>query len=128
MQPAHTIFVFFDGLAPKEFRRRLAWDYLVKAWSGSISWRQLDDRTVSLELNGIDGLTHIFVTRREINGRIYIAARRKDGPILQTGAWWIDAESGLCCCARRIYDKKLVETLDERLPDFCFNTFVRHAA
>jgi hypothetical protein len=125
---AHTIYVFFDGLTREEFHRRLDWSFLVKAWSRTIQWQQLDASTVVLELEGIDGLNRIYVKRRRINDRIYIAARRADGVILQTGVWWIDTDSQVCCCARRIYDADLVATLQERLPDFCFNTFLREAA
>lgn len=124
----HTIYVFFDGLTRDEFYQRLDWSYLVKAWSQTISWQQINAATVVLELEGIDGLKRISVTRRYINDRIYIAARRYDGTILQTGVWWVDGDSGVCCCARRIYDADLVTTLQECLPDFCFNTFVRDAA
>lgn len=124
----HTIYVFFDGLTRNEFYKRLNWSYLVKAWSKTINWYQKDISTVVLELAGIDGLNRIYVKRRKINNRIYIAARRDDGTILQTGVWWVDSDSGVCCCARRIYDADLVNTLKERLPDFCFSTFVREAA
>lgn len=124
----HTIYVFFDGLTRDEFFQRLDWSYLVKAWSKAISWHQKDDSTVVLELAGIDGLNRIYVKRRAINNRIYIAARTEDGTVLQTGAWWVDPDTQTCCCARRIYDADLVTTLNERLPDFCFNTFVREAA
>jgi len=124
----HTICVFFDGVSPSEFARRLDWEFLVKAWSGSISWRKVNDRTIVLELDGIDGLQRTYITRRNIGGRIFIAARRATGELLQTGLWWFDEESQTACCLRRIYDAKLVETLNERLPDFCYNTFIKEAA
>lgn len=124
----HTIFVFFDEIMPDEFERRLDWEFLVKAWSGSISWQQISPGQIVLELNGIDGLNRIYVTRRRIADRIYIAARKETGEILQTGVWWYDEAAQSACCARRIYDEDLVETLNTRLPDFCYNTFVKEAA
>ncbi len=124
----HTIFVFFDEITPEEFDRRLGWEFLVRAWSGSINWHQVSPRGVVLELNGIDGLNRIHVTRRRIGARIYIAAHKESGDILQTGVWWYDEAAQSACCARRIYDEDLVETLNTRLPDFCFNTFVKEAA
>ncbi|MEO9820933.1 MAG: hypothetical protein ABJ370_12590 [Paracoccaceae bacterium] len=128
MNCKHTICVFFDGISHAEFTRRLGWEFLVKAWSGSISWRQQNARTIVLELDGIDGLQRTYITRRQIGSRIFIAARRATGELLQTGLWWFDTKSQTACCLRRIYDDQLVETLNERLPDFCFNTFVKEAA
>lgn len=123
----HTICVFFDGITAPEFARRLGWKFLVNAWSGSIAWRKIDDRTIVLELDGIDGLQRTYVTRREIGGRIFIAARHATGELLQTGLWWFDDKSQTACCLRRIHDAQLVGTLDQRLPDFCYNTFVKEA-
>jgi len=128
MSKSATIVVMFDQIEREAFFRRLDWDALVRAWSGTIRWRRIGQTRVRLELDGLDGLQTIIVSRKHIGDKIFIAARDESGDLLQTGAWFFDAESGTACCVRRVHRPDLVETLCDRLPAFCCATFLYDGA
>lgn len=120
-----TIIVVFDNVTEEDFFRRLEWSYLVKAWSKTIAWRQLSVNKVLLELDGLDGIENLTITRRRWGRRIFIGARDRDGLLIQSGLWEFEQESQLCVCYRRVYKPELVPVLRERLADFICSTFMK---
>ncbi|SFU92618.1 hypothetical protein SAMN04488527_13916 [Aliiroseovarius crassostreae] len=125
MTQSSTVVVLFDQISAPEFFRRLEWPFLIKAWSKAISWHYLSPQKVELKLAGLDGLDSIVVTRRVRGDKIFIAARNGMGELIQSGVWEYDTDAGLGVCYRRIRKPDLVETLRERLADFCCATFLK---
>ncbi|WP_187181824.1 hypothetical protein [Serratia marcescens] len=120
-----TIIVVFDNVTQEDFFRRLEWSHLVKAWSKTIAWHQLSVNKVLLELDGLDGIDNLTITRRRRGNRIFIGARGRDGLLIQSGLWEFEQESQLCVCYRRVYKPELVPILRERLADFICSTFMK---
>ncbi|WFQ79423.1 hypothetical protein PXH59_17955 [Xenorhabdus sp. SF857] len=120
-----TIVVVFDQVSRADFFNRLEWPYLVKSWSKTISWHQLSAHKVQLELDGLDEIDSLTITRRRRGDRIFIGARNRVGELIQSGLWEYEQESQLCVCYRRVYKPELVNLLRERLPDFICSTFLK---
>ena len=120
-----TIIVVFDNVTKEDFFRRLEWSHLVKAWSKTIAWHHLSVNKVLLELDGLDGIDNLTITRRRRGNRIFIGARGRDGLLIQSGLWEFEQESQLCVCYRRVYKPELVPLLRERLADFICSTFMK---
>jgi hypothetical protein len=127
MSAASTIVVMIDRIERDEFFRRLAWPYLIRAWSGAIRWEQLGPSRVRLELAGLDGLRTIAVARKQIGDKVFIAACDEAGALLQTGVWFFDEAAAAGVCLRRVHQPELTRALRERLPDFCCSTFLYEA-
>ena len=127
MTQISKVVVLFDQITAPEFFQRLEWPFLVKAWSKAIRWRHLSPHKVELELEleGLDGLNCITVTRRVRGDKIFIGARNSAGELIQSGLWEYDTEADLGVCYRRIYKPELAETLRTRLVDFCCATFLK---
>ncbi|WP_071825378.1 hypothetical protein [Xenorhabdus poinarii] len=120
-----TIIVVFDQVSREDFFHRLEWPYLVRAWSRTIAWHQLSTQKVQLELDGLDGIDNLTITRRRRGDRIFIGARNKAGALIQSGLWEYEQRNQLCVCYRRVYKPELVGLLRERLPDFICSTFLK---
>ena len=128
MTAPSTIVIIFDQIKRDEFFRRLDWPFLVRAWSGTIGWQSVSPSTIRLDLAGIDGLQSIFVTRRYRGDKVFIGARDGNRILIQTGVWEWDEIGHLAVCYRRVYKPELVETLRERLADFCCSIFLKDTA
>lgn len=120
-----VVVVVFDQIRREDFFRNLDWPNLVRAWSKTINWESVSRSTVRLDLEGIDGLRSIFVTRRYRGNKVFIGARDSDRSLIQTGVWEWDEVAQLAVCYRRIYKPDLVPQLRERLADFCFHMFLK---
>ncbi|MFK7874162.1 MAG: hypothetical protein AB8B71_00060 [Paracoccaceae bacterium] len=122
-----VVIVVFDEISKPEFLRRLDWSYLVKAWSKAIRWETISKTSIKLHLAGIDGLDSVTVSRRTINGKVYIGARDGNGDLLQSGLWDYEDHGNLAVCYRRIHKPELASVLKDRLADFCCSTFLKEA-
>ena len=123
MTAPSVVVVVFDQIRREDFFRSLDWPNLVRAWSKTINWESISRSTVRLDLEGIDGLRSIFVTRRYRGNKVFIGARDSDRSLIQTGVWEWDEVAQLAVCYRRIYKPDLVPLLRERLAEFCFHMF-----
>ena len=119
-----VIVVIFDQISKAEFFRRLDWSYLVRAWSNTIRWEQVTERTIRLYLAGIDGLDSVLITRRQRGGKVFIGARNASGELIQSGVWEYETDSHLAVCYRRVHKPELASVLQDRLADFCCSTFL----
>jgi len=126
MKNCSVITVVFDQITQEDFFRRLNWDYLVKAWSNTINWEEINSMSIRLYLAGLDGLDNIVVTRRQRGDKIFIGAYNNQGELLQSGLWEYDAINQLAICYRRVYKLELAKILQDRLVDFCYSTFLKN--
>jgi hypothetical protein len=124
MKDSSIVTVIFDQISQEDFLKRLNWDYLVKAWSKTINWENINPMTIRLYLAGLDGLESIVITRRKRGEKIFIGAYNNEGELVQTGLWEYDAEHQLAVCYRKIYKTELAHILQDRLVDFCCSTFL----
>lgn len=124
MKDASIIMVVFDQISKDDFFKKLHWDYLVRAWSKTIKWENINPMTIRLYLAGIDGLESIVITRRKRGEKVFIGAYHNDGELLQTGVWEYDSQQKIAICYRKVYKTELVQLLQDRLVDFCYSTFL----